>query len=71
MDSLISRVDTVDVLMDKIRRGIEKGSREDPEMAAGLGTGDSLLNVQRQIDRAAAACEALHYQVRDVIRAAA
>jgi hypothetical protein len=71
MDSLAGRVDTIDVLMDKIRRSIEKGSRDDPEMAAGLGTGDSLGNVQRQIDRAAAACEALHYQVRDVIRAAA
>lgn len=67
--SLQSRVDDVDIKVEKIRRLISTASRDDPELAAGLALGEDLGNVQRKIDKAAAACEALDGHVRDLERA--
>jgi hypothetical protein len=63
-----ARVDEIDVQIDKVHRLIDSGSRKDPELAAGLASGEDLGSVQRKIDQAAAACEALDGHVRDLMR---
>jgi hypothetical protein len=68
MSALTSRVDDIDVQIEKIQRLIEAGSRVDPELAAGLGCAESLTNVQKKIDQAAAGAESLDRHLRDVRR---
>lgn len=70
MSSLFSRVDEIDVQVDKLHRLIEGGSRIDPELAAGLGCSEDLTGVQRKIDRAAAAVEALDQHLSDLRKSA-
>jgi hypothetical protein len=65
---LSSRVDEIDVQIEKIHRLIENGTRDDPELGAGLGTGEALASVQRKVDQAAAACETLDGHLRDLAR---
>jgi hypothetical protein len=69
MSALLGRVDDIDVQIDKIQKLIEAGSRIDPELAAGLGCAESLTNVQKKIDRAAAGAESLERHLKDLKRA--
>ncbi|MER7117353.1 hypothetical protein ABT332_22955 [Saccharomonospora azurea] len=65
---LSGRIDDIDVQIEKIHRLIESASRIDPELAAGMATGESLGSVQRKIDQASAACEDVDHHVRQVLR---
>lgn len=65
---LSGRIDDIDVQVEKIYRLIESASRIDPELAAGMATGESLGSVQRKIDQASAACEDVDHHVRQVLR---
>jgi hypothetical protein len=71
MSGLQGYVDEVDVQVEKISRLIDGAVRKDPELAAGLATTESLLLVQKKIDRTAAAAETLDQHVRDARKAAA
>lgn len=51
-NNLASRVDEVDVQMDRIARLIDGGARMDPELAAGLGCSESLGSIEKTIDAA-------------------
>jgi hypothetical protein len=68
MSALLSRVDEIDVQIEKLHRLIESGSRLDPELAAGLGCSENVTSVQRKIDQAAAQVEALDLHLRDLRR---
>lgn len=68
MIQLGARVDEIDVQIDRIQRLIDAGSRQDPELGAGLGAREDLSSVQRKIDQAAAACESLDGHIRDLTR---
>lgn len=58
-----SRVDEIDVQIERVARLIESGQRIDRELAAGLATSQPIASVQADIDRASAACESL---IRDL-----
>lgn len=62
------RIDEVDYEIEKIHRLIDGASRYDPELAAGLGSGEDLSSVQRKIDKAMAACEALNEHHTKLLR---
>jgi hypothetical protein len=62
------RVDDIDVQVEKLHRLIEGAARHDPELAAGMATTESVGNVQRKLDQAAASCEDVEHHLRDVIR---
>jgi hypothetical protein len=66
--TLGGRIDEIDVQIEKISRLILGASKNDPELAAGLGCGEDLGNVQRKIDKAGASCEVLDSHVRDLVR---
>jgi hypothetical protein len=66
---LTGRVDEIDVQLDKIHRMIDTAGRDDPEVACGAASSQKAGNVQRKIDQACAAVEALDGHVRDVVRA--
>lgn len=68
MTTLRTRVDEIDVQVEKIHRLVEGAARIDPELAAGMATTMTLGNVQRTLDRAAAACEDVEWAVRDSLR---
>lgn len=64
MRDLTGRVDEIDMHIEKIKRLIDAGSRLDPELAGGYATSDHLTDVQRKIDQAAAACEAVEQDIK-------
>jgi hypothetical protein len=66
MSALTSRIDEIDVQVEKIHRLIEGGSRVDPELGAGLATTEPMSAVQRKIDHAAAASESFDRDLRDL-----
>ena len=68
MTVLMSRVDDIDVQIERIKRLIESGSRLDPELGAGLGCSESLTSVQRKVDQAVASCDALNSHLKDLRR---
>ncbi|MEO6087743.1 MAG: hypothetical protein ABIQ18_31990 [Umezawaea sp.] len=68
MSSLGARIDEIDVQVEKIHQLIERSTADDPEMGAGAGTSTSLSVVQRNIDQAAASCEALDDHIRKIVR---
>ncbi|OON27054.1 hypothetical protein BSA16_34010 [Micromonospora sp. Rc5] len=68
MSSLRGLVDEIDVQIEKIQRLIDAGAVLDPELGAGLGTTRSMTAVQRDIDNAAAASEALDRHLRTLPR---
>jgi hypothetical protein len=63
-----ARVDDIDVQVEKIQRLIEHAGRFDPELAAGLATGQTLQGVERELNQASAVCEDLEHHLRDVVR---
>jgi len=63
-----SRVDEVDVQIEKVYRLIDSASRLDPELAAGLATTESLSSVQQKIDQASAEAERVEQHVRKALR---
>lgn len=65
---LRGRVDDIDVQIEKIHRLIDSASRIDPELAAGMATGEALSSVQRKIDQASAACDDVEQHLRQVLR---
>jgi hypothetical protein len=65
---LSGRIDEIDVVIDKIQRLIEHGSKDDAELGAGIATGTSMSAVQRSIDKACAAADELEGHVKDVVR---
>lgn len=64
MTALSSRVDEIDVQMDRIGRLVESGQRIDRELAAGLGCSESMVSIQGHVDRASAAIESLDRELR-------
>jgi hypothetical protein len=64
MTALSSRVDEIDVQVERIARLVESGQRIDRELAAGLGCSESMASIQGHIDRASAACESLLRDLR-------
>lgn len=66
MSRHIDRVDGIDVQIDTIRKMIESAQKIDPELESGLATEESLVSVQRKIDSAAAACEDLDRDIRNL-----
>jgi hypothetical protein len=59
-----SRIDDIDVQVERVARLVESGQRIDRELAAGLGCSESMSSVQAHIDRASAACESLLKDLR-------
>lgn len=59
MAALTSRVDEIDIQVERIARLVESGQRIDRELAAGLGCSESMSSIQGHIDRASAAVESL------------
>ncbi|MEU7776241.1 hypothetical protein AB0C44_33425 [Micromonospora taraxaci] len=68
MSSLRGLVDEVDVQIERIQRLIDAGAVLDPELGAGLGTTQSISGLQKDIDGAAVACEALDTHIRTLSR---
>lgn len=66
MSRHFDRVDAIDVQVEKIRKLIESAQKLDPELESGLATEESLVSVQRKVDGAAAACEGLDRDIRDL-----
>jgi hypothetical protein len=64
MRALTGRVDEIDMQVEKIKRLIDAGSRLDPELAAGYATSEDMPAIQRRIDQAAAACEAVEHDIK-------
>ncbi|WP_433501829.1 hypothetical protein ACQP1K_29465 (plasmid) [Sphaerimonospora sp. CA-214678] len=58
-----SRIDEIDVQVERVARLVESGQRIDRELAAGLGCSESMASIQGHIDRASASCESL---IRDL-----
>jgi hypothetical protein len=59
----------IDVKIEKIHRLIIAASRaDDPELAVGGATTEDMSNVQRKLDAAAAACESVDANIREVLR---
>jgi hypothetical protein len=61
---LLTLIEEIDVQIDKIQRLIQASAVDDPELAAGLGCTRSMTSIQKDIDEAAVACDALDTQVR-------
>jgi hypothetical protein len=59
-----SRIDDIDVQVERVARLVESGQRIDRELAAGLATSQSMASVQSDIDRASAACESVLKDLR-------
>ncbi|GGQ70266.1 hypothetical protein [Couchioplanes azureus] len=68
MSDICGRIDEIDVQMERIRRLIDHGARQDPELGAGLGTTEDLTGIQRRIDRALVASEGVDRAYRDLLR---
>lgn len=62
------RIDEIDVQIERIHRLIDSAAREDPELASGMATGETLASVQRKLDQASAGCEAVDQAIRDAAR---
>lgn len=60
---ILGRVEEIDQQMDRINMLIERASRDDPELGAGLAAG-SLVGAQKLIDTAAVAAEELDAHLR-------
>lgn len=63
-----SRVEDVDVQMERITRLVDTAATIDRELAAGLATSNSMTGVQRSIDVALASAEELAKDIRKQIR---
>lgn len=63
-----SRVEDVDVQMERITRLVDTAATIDRELAAGLATSTSMTGVQRSIDVALASAEELAKDIRKQIR---
>lgn len=59
-----SRIDDVDVQMERVARQIDSAAHIDRELAAGLGCSASMTSVQNSIDGALAECETLQSAIR-------
>lgn len=66
---LSSRIDDIDVQMERVSKLIDKAARIDRELAAGLGCNESMSSVQSKIDRSLEASESLLKEVRKAIKA--
>lgn len=62
--NLGSRIDDIDVQMERVARLIDSGAQIDRELAAGLGCNASMTSVQNRIDGALAECETLQKAIR-------
>jgi hypothetical protein len=69
MTSLRTRIDDIDVQIERIRKAVEAASFIDPEIAAGMATTTSMGAIQRSVDQAAACSTDLDWAVRDSLRA--
>lgn len=58
------RLEEIDAQVDKVQRLIEGASRDDVELAAGLGTTESLNTVQKKLVAFEAAIESLARDIR-------
>jgi hypothetical protein len=56
-------VDDIDVQVERIRRLIDAAARKDPELAAGLGSTESMTSVQRKLDEALTVTEELDHHL--------
>lgn len=64
---LTGRIDDIDMQIDKIHKLISSASRDDLELASGIGSSESLGSIQRKIDQASAACEDLHSHIQGIL----
>lgn len=61
---LLDRVESIDMMIDKVERLIEGSSILDAELAAGLATTEPMPSVQRKVDQCAAVIEALERHLK-------
>lgn len=64
MSVLGSRVDEIDVQVERVSRLVSAAQPIDRELAAGLACQESMASVQGHIDRASAAVESLERELR-------
>lgn len=64
MSALTSRIDEIDVQVERISRLVESAQQIDRELAAGLGCSESMSSIQGHVDRASASVESLDRDLR-------
>ncbi|MEV7014109.1 hypothetical protein [Streptosporangium sp. NPDC051022] len=64
MSALTSRVDEIDVQIERIARLIDSAQQIDRELAAGLACQESMTSIQGHVDRASASVESLDRDLR-------
>jgi hypothetical protein len=64
MSALTSRIDEIDVQIERIARLVASAQQIDRELAAGLGCSESMASIQGRVDRASASVESLDRDLR-------
>lgn len=64
MSALTSRVDEIDVQVERVSRLMDAAQQIDRELAAGMACQESMTSIQGHIDRASAAVESLDRELR-------